>query len=180
MAETAERVLVGRFGAPHGVRGEVRVQSFTQDPEAIGRYGPLQALDGRRFTFKHLRPLKDNMLVVRVDGVADRTAAEALRHVDLYLDRAALPPPDEDEFYVADLVGLDAVREDGAPLGTVIDVPNYGGGDLIEIRPAIGGETLLFPFTKLVVPTIDFTARRLVVVPPEEIEAEDDDGTSGP
>lgn len=178
MADTAERVLVGRFGAPHGVRGEVRVQSFTQDPEAIGHYGPLAAADGRKFTFKHLRHLKDNMLVARVEGVSDRTAAEALRHLDLYVSRAVLPPPDEEEFYVADLIGLDAVRDDGTMLGQVVDVPNYGGGDLIEIKPPGGGETLLFPFTKLVVPTIDMSARRIVVVPPEEIEAED--GDEGP
>ena len=170
----AGRILVGRFGAPHGVRGEVRLQSFTQDPKAIGAYGPLQGSDGRLFTLKSIRLIKDNMLVARVDGVADRSAAERLTHIELTLDRAALPPPDEDEFYVADLVGLDAVDTMGEQLGTILGVPNYGGGDLVEVRPPRGGESLLFPFTREVVPTIDIAGRRVVIAPPDEVEAEDE------
>ena len=117
------RILVGRFGAPHGVRGELRLQSFTQDPKAIGGYDPLVAGDGRRFTLKSVRLLKEAMLVVRVDGIADRNAAEALTHVELFVDRTVLPPPDEEEFYIADLIGLDAMTADGAPIGKVIGVP---------------------------------------------------------
>ena len=164
------RILVGRFGAPHGVRGELRLQSFTQDPKAIGGYDPLVAGDGRRFTLKSVRLLKEAMLVVRVDGIADRNAAEALTHVELFVDRTVLPPPDEEEFYIADLIGLDAMTVDGAPIGKVIGVPNYGGGDLVEVRPTQGVETLLYPFTKAVVPTIDIAARRLTIVPPIEVE----------
>ena len=170
--------MVGRFGAPHGVRGEVRLQSFTQDPVAIGSYGPLTGSNGKVFTLKSVRLIKDNMLVARVDGIGDRTAAEALTHVDLSLDRAALPPPDEEEFYVADLVGLDAVTEAGEMLGTILGVPNYGGGDLLEVRPTRGGESLLFPFTKEVVPKIDVVGRRVVVAPPDEVEAADEQGAS--
>ncbi len=171
----SDRVLVGRFGAPHGVRGEVRLQSFTQDPKAIGSYGPLVASDGRRFALKSVRLVKDTMLVVRVDGIGDRTSAEGLTHVDLFVDRASLPPPDDEEFYIADLIGLEAVDAAGGGIGTVVNVPNYGGGDLVEVRPAKGGETLLFPFTKAVVPTIDLAGRRVTIVPPHEVEEDADD-----
>ena len=173
-ADTSQRrIVVGRFGAPHGVRGEVRLQSFTGDPLAIAGYGPLTAADGRAFTLAHVRHVKDNMLVARVAGIATREAAQALTNLELSVERAVLPPPDEDEFYVADLVGLAAFEADGTPLGTVIAVPNYGGGDLIEVRPAQGGESLLFPFTKLVVPTIDFAGRRVTIVPPDEVEGDE-------
>ena len=172
----ADRILVGRFGAAHGVRGEVRLQSFTGDPKAIGTYGPLAGSDGRAYTLKGLRPVRDNLLVARVEGIADRDAAERLTHVELTLDRSALPPPDEEEFYVADLVGLDAVTLDGTRLGTIVDVPNYGGGDLIEVRPAAGGESLLFAFTRAVVPSVDIAGRRVTVVPPEVVEGDDGRG----
>ncbi len=165
---------MGRFGAPHGVRGEVRLQSFTGDPRAIASYGELQAADGRRFALSAVRPVKDNMLVARVAGIADRDAAAALTNTELYVERAALPPADEDEFYVADLVGLAALDSEGRVLGTVVDVPNYGGGDLVEVRPPTGGETLLYPFTQAVVPTIDFAGRTLTIVPPEEVEGGDE------
>ena len=161
---------MGRFGAPHGVRGEVRLQSFTGEPRAIASYGPLQATDGRRFTFAAVRLVKDNMLVARVAGVSDRDAAAALTNTELYVERSALPPPDEDEVYVADLVGMAAVDGKGKAFGTVVDVPNYGGGDLVEVRLPTGGETQLYPFTKEVVPTIDFAARTITIVPPDEVE----------
>ena len=170
----ADKILVGRFGAPHGVRGEVRLQSFTGEPRAVANYGPLQAADGRRFTLAAVRPVKDNMLVARVAGVADRDAAAALTNLELFVERAVLPPPDEDEFYVSDLVGMTAVDGEGRALGTVVDVPNYGGGDLVELRPPTGGETVLYPFTKEVVPTIDFAGRTLTVVPPAEVEGEEE------
>lgn len=166
------RILVGRFGAPHGVRGEVRLQSFTQDPKAIATYGALVAGDGRAFRLTDVRNVKDAMLVVRIDGVTDRTAAERLTHIELFIERDALPPPEADEFYIADLIGLDAVDAAGIAIGRIVDVPNYGGGDLIEVRPADGGETLLFPFTQEVVPQIDIAAGRVTIVPPEETEDE--------
>lgn len=166
----ADKILVGRFGAPHGVRGELRLQSFTGDPRGISSYGSLQAADGRRFTLASVRLVKDNMLVARVVGIADRDAAAALTNLELYVERSALPAPDEDEFYVVDLVGSTVLDDEGTVFGIVVDVPNYGGGDLLEIRPVAGGETLLFPFTKAVVPEIDFAARTIVVVGPDEIE----------
>lgn len=172
-ADPPGRIVVGRFGAPHGVRGEVRLQSFTQEPTAIGSYGPLTDRSGRRYVLSAVRTVKERMLVVRVQGISDRDAAAALNHVELFLERTALPPPDdEDEFYVADLIGLEAVDGNGSPIGMIVDVPNYGGGDLLEVRPSAPGETLLFAFTRAVVPTIDVAGRRVVIVAPDVVEAE--------
>ena len=167
-----DSVLVARFGAAHGVRGEIRLWSFTADPLAIADYGPLEDKTGKRqFVIDTLRPNKD-FLVARIDGVGDRNAAEALRNVELYLPRERLPEIDEDDtWYYADLVGLDAVAPDGAAIGTVAAVYNFGAGDIIEIAPANGGKTLLLPFTEAVVPEVDVKTKRIAVVLPAEIEA---------
>ena len=163
-------VLVGRFGAPQGVHGEVRVQSFTADPKAIGAYGPLTDARGAEvFAFERLRPMKDDMLVVKVKGVETRDAARVLTGVDLFARRDRLPEPSKDEFYVDDLIGLMAVRADGRALGHIAAVPNYGAGDILEIAPEGGGEPLLLPFTKPFVPAIDFAGGKIVVEPPEEV-----------
>ena len=119
-----------------------------------------------------LRALKDAMVVARVAGITNRDAAAALTHVELYARRGQLPPPDADEFYYDDLVGLAAVTTEGAALGRVIAVTNYGAGDLLEVRPEAGGETLLFAFTKAVAVEIDFAGGRIVIDPPAEIEGE--------
>ena len=176
MASEMKRVLLGRFGAPHGVRGDIRLQSFTGDPMAIASYGPLTDKSGaRRITLVSVRPQGKDMLVARVEGVADRSGAEALTGVELYVDRAKLPPPeDEDEFYLADLVGLSAETRAGLKLGRVIAVRNFGAGDILEVAPAAGGETLMYPFTKAVVPVVSVTDGRVVIEPPEEIEAKSD------
>ena len=162
----AERICVAQIGAAHGVRGEVRLWSFTEDPMAVTSYGPLESEDGRqRFTIEALRPAKDHF-VARLAGVGDRTAAEKLTNIKLYVSRDRLPPVEDDEtFYHADLVGLAAVTPDGVALGTVTAVHNFGAGDLIEIKPAAGGESLLVPFTDAAVPEIDIAAGRIVVVP---------------
>ena len=165
---------MGVFGAPQGVRGEIRVKSLTAEPSAIGAYGPLTDKNrARAFVFDSLRPLKDDMLVARVAGVATRDAAEALRGVEIFARRDQLPPPAHDEFYYDDLVGLEAVDAAGACIGRVASLMNYGAGDVLEIAPAHGGETLLLPFTKSVARRIDFDAGRIVVEPPREVEAED-------
>jgi 16S rRNA processing protein RimM len=167
-------ILMGVFGAPQGVRGEVRVKSLTGEPGAIGGYGPLTDKGGKRaFAFESLRPVKDDMLVARLAGVSTREAAETLKGVELFARRDQLPPPNEDEFYYDDLVGLEAVDAEGAPLGRIVSLMNYGGGDVLEIAPAQGGETLLLPFTKRVAPRIDFDAGRIVIEPPREVEDED-------
>jgi 16S rRNA processing protein RimM len=168
-----DRILVGRFGAPHGVKGEVRLQSFTGAPKAIAAYKPLLDASGaRQFSIKALRHLKDNVFVVRIAGVDDRTSAESLTNVEIFVPREALPEAGNDEFYLADLIGLAAVSESGEAIGRIVDVHNFGGGDILEIAREEGGETLLMPFTKEVVPTIDVTAGRLIIAPPVEIEAE--------
>lgn len=166
-------VLLGRFGAAHGVRGEIRLQSFTADPLAIASYGPLTDESGARaFRLLSVRPQGKDMLVARVEGVTDRAGAEALRGVELYVTRDKLPGPEEDEFYLADLVGLRAETLDGTLIGPVVAVRNFGAGDILEVAPEAGGETLMFPFTKAVVPTVDVTGGRVVIEPPAEVEEE--------
>jgi len=162
------RIRVARIGAAHGVRGEVKLWSFTEDPMAVADYAPLETADGTRtFEFESLRPAKDH-LVARLKGVADRDAAELLRNIDLYVPRDRMPPIDEDDtYYFADLVGLAAVNPDGTAFGTVLAVHNFGAGDLIEIQPSAGGNTVLLPFNQAVVPEVDLTAKRIVVVVPD-------------
>jgi 16S rRNA processing protein RimM len=166
-------ILMGVFGAPQGVRGEVRVKSLTGEPSAIGVYGPLTNKGrSRSFAFESLRPLKDDMLVARLTGVSTREAAEALKGVEIFARRDQLPPPSEDEFYYDDLVGLEAVDAAGGRIGRVVSLMNHGAGDVLEIAPVGGGETLLLPFTKGVVTRIDFDDGRVVIEPPREVEGE--------
>jgi 16S rRNA processing protein RimM len=166
-----DEVLVGVFGAPHGVRGELRVKSYMQDPVSIADYGALHDASGRTFAFLSARPVKDDLLVVKVKGIFDRDAARALTNVQLYLAREKLPAPEEDEFYCRDLIGLRAETRDGVLLGKIVAVPNYGAGDILEIAPPTG-DTLLYPFTRAVVPEIDFAAGRVIVEPPAEVSGE--------
>ncbi len=167
-------VLLGVFGAAQGVRGEVRVKSYTDDPKAIGAYGALTDRAGARvFVFETLRPLKDDMLVARVKGIATRDAAQALTGVEIFARRDQLPPPDADEFYYDDLVGLAAVTREGAALGRVVALSNFGAGDILEVAPENGGETLLLPFSKTVAVEIDFTGGRIVIEPPQEVAGEE-------
>lgn len=169
-----DRILIGRFGAPHGVRGELRLKSFTGDPAAIATYAPLLDASGaRRFTIKALRHVKDDLFVARIAGIDDRASAASLTNVELFVSRDALPAADREEFYLADLIGLTATSAAGAAIGRVVDVLNYGGGDILEIAPAAGGDTLLLPFTKEVVPLIDVPAGRLTVILPVEIDGEE-------
>ena len=173
-------LLMGRFGAPHGVRGEIRLQSFTGDPLAIADYGALSDKSGARtFTLTAVRPQGKDMLVARVAGVTDRTAAEALTGLELFLSREKLPPAEEDEFYVVDLVGLRAETEAGLEIGRVVALRNFGAGDILEIAPASGGDTLMYPFTKAVAPIIDLAGGRIVVEPPMETEGENKNENPG-
>jgi 16S rRNA processing protein RimM len=161
------------FGAPQGVRGEARIKSYTRQPEAIAAYGPLtDARGARTFVLEASRALKDEMIVARIAGVTTREAAAALTGVELFARREQLPPPGEDEFYHDDLVGLAAVTREGAAIGRVVALDNHGAGDILEIAPGGGGETILLPFTKAVCPEIDFLAGRIVIDPPREIEGE--------
>jgi 16S rRNA processing protein RimM len=171
-----DRVLVGKFGAAHGVRGEVRIKSYTGDPRAIGSYKPLSDAAGtRQFTIEGLRHLKDDLFVARIQGVRDRAAAESLTNLDLYVAREALPAAGEDEFYLADLVGLAVVSETGATVGAVVAVHNFGGGDILEIAPAAGGATVLVAFTREIVPQVDVAGGQLTLRPPAEVDGETPD-----
>src|SRR5438105_5641870 len=160
-----KRVCVGVITGAQGVRGAVRVKSFTAEPEAVARYGPLEdESGGRQYTLRLVGSAK-GVLIAKLDGVEDRDRAEALRGLRLYLPRAALPPADEDEYYHADLIGLDAALADGTALGQVRAVHDFGAGDMIEIdRPA--GPPIMVPFTRVVVPVVDLAAGRLLIDPP--------------
>jgi len=165
------RICLGQIGAAHGLRGEVRLRSFTAEPEAIVRYGPLETEDGRVVQIESLRPTKD-LFVASLKGISDRGAAEQLTNVKLYVPRERLPASNApDEFYHADLVGLEVVGRAGQKLGTVVAIHNFGAGDLIEVRPTDGNITQLLPFDEATVPVVDLAAGRLVVVEPEVEQA---------
>jgi 16S rRNA processing protein RimM len=163
-------VLLATIGAPHGVRGEVRVKSFTADPMSLGDYGTLTTSDGRTFEVERLRPAKQ-VVVAKFRGIDDRNAAEALNGTELYVDRDILPAAEEDEFYHADLIGLAAEDETGEALGTIVAVHDFGAGDILEIAPG-RGPSLLVPFTKAAVPVVDLAGGRVVVSPPAASEDE--------
>jgi 16S rRNA processing protein RimM len=162
------RVCMGIVGAPHGVRGAVRIKSFTDAPEAIANYGALEDERGeRKFALRIVGTAKgDGMVIAALSGIADRDQAEALRGLRLYAPRAVLPATGEDEFYHADLVGLAAMFDDGTTLGTIIAVHDFGAGDVIEIAPP-AGQPVLVPFTRTAVPVVDIASGRVVIDPPE-------------
>jgi 16S rRNA processing protein RimM len=162
------RICLGQIGAPHGLRGEVRLRSFTANPDAITGYGPLETEDGHVVKIETLRPAKDHF-VARLTGVSDRNAAERLTNIKLYVPRERLPAPQSaDEFYHADLIGLAVIDGNGNDLGTVLAMHNFGAGDLVEIKPTNGGVTKLLPFNEATVPVVDLAAGRLIVEPPAE------------
>ena len=160
-------ICVGAIAGAFGVQGEVRLKSFTADPAAIADYAPLCTEDGARsFSVAITRPIK-NGLAARLGGVATKEQADALRGLRLYAPRDRLPSLPDDEFYHADLIGLEVVDTGGTPLGQVVAVHNHGAGDLLELRAAGSSRTLLLPFTRAAVPTVDLAARRIVADPPE-------------
>jgi 16S rRNA processing protein RimM len=162
----AERICVAQIGGAHGIRGEVKLKSFTADPMAVKDYGPLMSEDGSTsFEIEALRPAKGH-LVARLRGVEDRDAAERLAHLRLFVPRERLPPAGADEFYYVDLIGLVAVTADGTEVGTVIAVHDFGAGDILELRPPAGGTTIMLPFTDAFVPAVDVAAGRITVAPP--------------
>ena len=168
----AAPICVARIGAAHGVRGAVKLWTFTEDPFAVKDYGPLTTKDGaRQFEVTHVREAKDH-LVATLKGIATREDAERLNGLELYVPRDRLPETDDDEYYHADLIGLAAVNSADEPLGRVVAIHNFGAGDIIEIAPA-RGPTMLLPFTKAVVPTVDLAGGRVVIELPQEIEGDD-------
>jgi 16S rRNA processing protein RimM len=168
------RICLARIGAAYGTSGEVRLWAHTTRAEDVAAYGPLQTENGARvFEIVSLRPGKDFM-VARLKGVNDRSAAERLCNIDLYVPRERLPAPKPDEFYHADLIGLRAEDAAGKAVGTVVAIHNFGAGDILEIAPQARGETLMHPFTAAAVPVVEIAAGRIVVVLPVESE---DEGT---
>ena len=163
------RICIAKFGAAHGVRGEIRLWPYTDDPLAVAGYGPLETEDGkRRFEIASARAAKDH-LVARIKGIDTRNDAETLNGLELFVARDKLPATGDGEFYHADLIGLAAVTTADQPLGRIIAVHNFGAGDIIEIASGNGGETKLLPFSDAVVPTVDLANRRAVIVLPNEI-----------
>jgi 16S rRNA processing protein RimM len=166
------QVCVARIGAAHGVRGAVKLWTFTEDPFAVTRYGPLSTKDGARaFEVAHAREGKGH-LVATLKGVTSRNEAERLNGLELYVAREKLPTTDEDEYYHADLIGLAAVTTADQSLGKIVAIHNFGAGDIVEIAPPKGA-TLLLPFTNAVVPTVDIAGGRVVIELPQEIEGDE-------
>ena len=170
-----KKILLGVIGRPHGVRGLVHVHSHTENPADLTAYGDLSDAQGRHFIVRW-RGEGVAEIAIRSDGgeqkITDRDAAAKLTRTELFIDRDRLPPAEADEFYLADLVGLDAVDASGVPLGKVETVHDYGAGASLEILR--DGRPMLIPFTKEAVPVVDIAARRVVVQPPAEIMVEGD------
>ena len=172
----AAQICIARIGAPHGVRGAVKLWTFTEDPLAVKAYGPLVTKDGtRQFEVTHAREAKGH-LVATLKGVTSRDEAERLNGIELYIARKKLPATGEDEYYHADLIGLAAVTPANEPLGRVIAIHNFGAGDIIEIAPPRGA-TMLLPFTNAVVPSVDLAGGRVVIELPKEIDGDDPSST---
>lgn len=171
MTASKNRIFLGRIGAAHGIRGEVRIATHTEDPLAIATYGPLDTdRPGLVVTIEQVR-LQKNVVIARLRGVSDRDAAERLNGAGLYIERARLPDiEEEDDFYHADLIGLEARLETGQVIGTVTAIPNYGAGDLIEVRALEGNDSFLYPFTRRIVPHIDIAGGYLTIILPRDAE----------
>jgi 16S rRNA processing protein RimM len=164
---TERLILMGVIGKPHGVRGLVRVNTYTEDSDALAHY-PLTDRIGRRFSLQWVHDNVAQLSEITPQGqhpITDRNAAEKLTNTELFAPRSALPEPDDEEFYLTDLIGLAAQTETGAPLGTIAAVHDYGGGTSLEITPG----ALLVPFTRAVVPVVDLKTGRVTIIPPAEI-----------
>ncbi|MBI1417584.1 MAG: 16S rRNA processing protein RimM [Limimaricola sp.] len=162
----SDRIVVGSLAGAFGVLGEVRLKSFCADPEAIADYVPLSTEDGRIFRQIVLTGQTAGSLVARIDGILTKEDADALKGLALYADRARLPALPDDEYYHADLIGLEVVDTGGASLGRVKAVLNHGAGDILEVLPPGASDTVLLPFTDAAVPTVDLAAGRIVADPP--------------
>ncbi|MCB2094664.1 MAG: 16S rRNA processing protein RimM [Rhodobacteraceae bacterium] len=167
---TKDRICVGAIAGAFGVKGEVRLKSFCADPAAIADYAPLHTGDGARsFTVRITRTIPGG-LAARLSGIASKEEADALRGTELFADRAKLPRLPDDEFYHADLIGLEVRDTGGALIGTVRAVHDHGAGDILEIFQPDARSILLLPFTRAIVPTVDLAAGRIIADPPREAE----------
>jgi 16S rRNA processing protein RimM len=165
---TEEMICVGAIAGAFGVAGEVRLKSFCTEPADIGSYGPLSSEDGKQvYKITLTRPVAGG-LGARISGVTTKEAADALRGTSLFVPRAKLPKLSDDEFYHADLIGLDAFDTGGVQIGKVLAIYNHGAGDILEISSSRHKSELLLPFTMAIVPNVDLAAGRIVVNMPEE------------
>jgi 16S rRNA processing protein RimM len=162
------RICVGTIAGVHGVRGLVKLQSFTEPPEGLARYPSLIDKNGRSYAVTLQSALKGQFLA-RIAGIDDRTKAEALKGTDLYVERSALPKIDSG-YYHADLVGLRAVSEDGTVLGEVAAIHDFGAGDILEVKAATGAKDFMVPFVPAFVPKVDLESGLVVIAPFEEVE----------
>lgn len=162
-----DKIVVGAIAGAFGVKGEVRIKSFCAEPEDITLYSPLHGEDGTEYTLKITRPVKGGF-AARLSGIRFKDQADALRGTKLLADRDLLPELPDDEYYYADLVGLEVIDAGGERLGKIADVQNHGAGDIIEVRGPGLKSSLLLPFTREVVPTVDLNGRRVIVDPPED------------
>ncbi len=162
MGTPRDFVLVGVIVGVHGIKGEVKLKSFTSDPLNVGRYGPLQSSSGKQLEISKLKAAKDDF-IASFKNVNDRNEAETLRGVELFVAREKLPKLKTHEAYAHDLMGLDVVLENGTTLGKLVGMPNYGAGDLLEVSVDGEAETVLIPFTNAFVPQEDFSSGRITV-----------------
>ena len=169
MTSTSKLILVGQVAGGFGVKGEVRVTAYTAEPMALLAYGPLLRADGSvGLTLTSARPDK-NGVVGRAKEIATKEQADALRGLKLHILRDRLPEPDEDEFYLTDLVGLEARDAAGTVLGSVKSVQNFGADDMLEIAPAAGGPTWYLPFTRDAAPELHIADGWLLAIRPVEV-----------
>lgn len=174
MGTPRDQVLVGVIVGAHGIKGEVKLKSFTSEPSSIGRYGPLQSSSGQQFEITKLKAAKDDF-IASLKNVSDRNSAETLKGVELFVARGKLPKLKTHEAYAHDLMGLDVVLDNGSKLGKLVGMPNYGAGDLLEVAIDGNSETVLIPFTNAFVPQEDFSSGKIIVNLPEGYLDNDDD-----
>lgn len=168
----SNRICVGAIAGSFGTAGEVRLKSFCVPPAAIADYAPLYSeTNSKGFSLTIVKPIK-NGFAVRLSGITTREQADALRGTQLFADRDKLPGLPDDEYYHADLIGLVVLDTGGRDLGTVKDVQNHGAADLLEVQVAGQSDTVLVPFTRAVVPTVDLTAGQIIVDPPDGLFAD--------
>lgn len=173
-----ELICVGVVTGARGIKGDVRVKSFTAEPEDLDRYGPLLDKTGLKTYGVKVTGVAKGQLIVRFKGVADRNAAEALKGTELFVPEDALPPPEEDEFYFKDLIGLRAELADGSAFGTITAVENFGAGDVLEISGPVKGGVMI-PFTREVVPVVDLKGAKVVIIPPDGLLDPPDEEAKG-
>lgn len=167
-------ICVGAITGVHGVRGVLTIRPFTENPDDVTAYGPVSTRDGARTFELEIIGAKKGGLLARIDGINDRTAAEALKGLELFVPRAQLPDTDEDDWYQVDLIGLEVREVDGAVLGQINAVQNYGAGDLLEVRLSSDRKKLvLLPFTRAIVPEVNVSGGYVTANPPDGLLDED-------